>query len=580
MYTCAERVDELIRVNYDVPDHGGVDSGNTLERINCLFDAVSPSRERGNCFTVPDEYTVGDIAKSDTLKLFAEYAVPVVRQKQNPYVTPVRKGRKSGGVQKKGTGGAAAAGVSKKKAEVAVKKNEKVEVAVKKNKTEVVVPQNGSAKIVAANTLKNQKKKERRKRKRDSVKNDMAAKVTVEESSSSESTSSSSSSSEEEENGTGPQVGEGSKAVKVPVVTKKKSAEPVKKQIKVDVKEGVAEKKEKKTAQQKSGPTAANEKKAEQPVTAPAAAATESKMVESPKKVKKAVESPKKKKKQTEKAAVEELAKAPPAPVVKQSEKKTEAAPAPSSPSSSDTSSSSSSSSKSSSSSEENDKGTEIVIDKVEPPAVASPKKQEPSPQKAPAPAPSSSSDESSSSSDDSSSSSDDSSSSSSADGSSSSSDEEVPATQPSGKFDGADGGVLTQLLQSASKGDAASKMVNIDDLKKNAEKQREESAQREAQNAPQQSFQWQKPHTVFKADPLVKLCRIMVTDAVNHERKAKGLQEVPPTKLYRDKENKPDWWPFAHFTAGSFDKKKDAIVVYDIARKVLAAIYKVDLED
>eukprot|EP00889_Picochlorum_renovo_P002448 jgi/Picre1/29478/NNA_004865.t1 len=95
-----KRVDELIRVNYDVPENGGVENKNTLERINCLFDAVSPSRERGNCFTVPDEYTVGDIAQSDILKLFAEYAVPVVRQKQNPYVTPVRKGRKQS-VQKK-----------------------------------------------------------------------------------------------------------------------------------------------------------------------------------------------------------------------------------------------------------------------------------------------------------------------------------------------------------------------------------------------------------------------------------------------------------------------------------------------
>jgi hypothetical protein len=91
-------------------------------------------------------------------------------------------------------------------------------------------------------------------------------------------------------------------------------------------------------------------------------------------------------------------------------------------------------------------------------------------------------------------------------------------------------------------------------------------------------TYQWQKPFSSFPRESLLKLCRMMVRDAVNQERKAKGLEEAHAAKLYKD-ENRPDWWPLHNFSASSFDKKKDAVAVYNATRKVLSAIYRVDLQ-
>ena len=187
----------------------------------------------------------------------------------------------------------------------------------------------------------------------------------------------------------------------------------------------------------------------------------------------------------------------------------------------------------------------------------------------------SSSSDSSESSSDDS-----DSSSPSSSSSDSDTSDEEPLKAQPSGKFDGADGGVLSQLLQSATNDDEKSKKVNVEELKKKAVKDKEAKEQKERDDAVPETFQWQKSHKNFNADSLVKLCRTMVRTIVNHEREAKGLKAVPVSKLYKDQENRPDWWPLGDFTSGSFEKKGDAITVYNAARKVLSAIYDVTLDE
>lgn len=92
--------------------------------------------------------------------------------------------------------------------------------------------------------------------------------------------------------------------------------------------------------------------------------------------------------------------------------------------------------------------------------------------------------------------------------------------------------------------------------------------------------YQWQQGHEKFTRDALVKLCRMMVRECVNHERNAKGEPDLPlnTAAMYRS-ENKPDWWPFQDWCAKSFANKDQAVQVYNAARKVLAAIHDVNLE-
>ena len=68
---------------------------NGVERINCLFDSASPSRQRENCFSVPNEYTIGDISGSDVVRVFAEFSAPLgTKQQQGPFSTPAHAGKK------------------------------------------------------------------------------------------------------------------------------------------------------------------------------------------------------------------------------------------------------------------------------------------------------------------------------------------------------------------------------------------------------------------------------------------------------------------------------------------------------
>ena len=139
----------------------------------------------------------------------------------------------------------------------------------------------------------------------------------------------------------------------------------------------------------------------------------------------------------------------------------------------------------------------------------------------------------------------------------------------PSKRFEG-QGNVLRQLLNKASQGGA----VNLDAVRAEAEA---DHAKETAAAAANINYQWQKGHENYRADALVKLCRMMVRDAINAERKDQGLPELTAAKIYKD--GMPDWWPLADFAAGAFEKKDNAIKVYNAARDVLAAIHGVQLE-
>jgi hypothetical protein len=178
---------------------------------------------------------------------------------------------------------------------------------------------------------------------------------------------------------------------------------------------------------------------------------------------------------------------------------------------------------------------------------------------------------------------SDSSDSSSSSDASSDSSDSDSEAepkatlAKVSGKFTGPDGPGLSNLLVSVGSEDK----VSMKDLKKatKADKKKAAVQEKEAAEAAAQEFQWRKPARSFSTADLKKLCRDIVSHAINHERKAQGQAELGPHSTYKGE--RPSWWPLADFTSKETTKNKENVLnVYEAARKVLSAIYNVTLED
>ena len=118
-------------------------------------------------------------------------------------------------------------------------------------------------------------------------------------------------------------------------------------------------------------------------------------------------------------------------------------------------------------------------------------------------------------------------------------------------------------------------------DLKKatKADKKKAAVQEKEAAEAAAQEFQWRKPARSFSTADLKKLCRDIVSHAINHERKAQGQAELGPHSTYKGE--RPSWWPLADFTSKETTKNKENVLnVYEAARKVLSAIYNVTLED
>jgi len=146
-------------------------------------------------------------------------------------------------------------------------------------------------------------------------------------------------------------------------------------------------------------------------------------------------------------------------------------------------------------------------------------------------------------------------------------------APQPSGKFDNAETQTLNRLLRSVAEKETGVTKGNKQDEEAHAEKQG--SGEQEKKNP----FQWQKAHEKYRVDALIKLCRVMVRDAVNADRQSRGLEALTAAKIYKDPENRPDWWPLAEFSANSFEKKDSAIKVYNAARTMLAVVHGVQLE-
>lgn len=159
----------------------------------------------------------------------------------------------------------------------------------------------------------------------------------------------------------------------------------------------------------------------------------------------------------------------------------------------------------------------------------------------------------------------------------------EAPATQmltqPSGRFDGSDEGLLSQLLRSAArKGEGAT--ANAEELEAAAREEREAAEAAAGGTQRGEEYQWQKGVECYKTSALVRLCRVMVREAINADRAAKGEKELSATQIYKNAENTPDWWPLGKFAASAFEKKDEAMKVYNAARKVLAAVHGVNLAD
>ena len=151
-----------------------------------------------------------------------------------------------------------------------------------------------------------------------------------------------------------------------------------------------------------------------------------------------------------------------------------------------------------------------------------------------------------------------------------------TPAKE-SGKFTGPDGPGLSNLLAAA----ASNEKVSMKDLKKTtkADKKKAEVQEKEAAEAAAQEFQWRKPARSFSTADLKKLCRDIVSHAINHERTAQGQAELGPHSTY--KAERPSWWPLADFTSKETTKNKENVLnVYEAARNVLSAIYNVTLEN
>ena len=166
-----------------------------------------------------------------------------------------------------------------------------------------------------------------------------------------------------------------------------------------------------------------------------------------------------------------------------------------------------------------------------------------------------------------------------SSDSSDSDSEDKPKATtaKASGKFTAPDGPGLSNPLAAAASNDK----VSMKDLKKTtkADKKKAEVKQKEDAEAAAQEFQWRKPARAFSTADLKKLCRDIVSHAINHERKAQGHPELGPHSTYKGE--RPSWWPLADFTSKETTKNKENVVnVYEAARKVLGAIYNVTLED
>ena len=54
----------------------GTLSGARVERLHCLFDSSADNKSTGNRYSVPDTYTVGEVAMAgqSSIRIFAEYA--------------------------------------------------------------------------------------------------------------------------------------------------------------------------------------------------------------------------------------------------------------------------------------------------------------------------------------------------------------------------------------------------------------------------------------------------------------------------------------------------------------------------
>jgi len=145
---------------------------------------------------------------------------------------------------------------------------------------------------------------------------------------------------------------------------------------------------------------------------------------------------------------------------------------------------------------------------------------------------------------------------------------------QPSGRFDNSEG-MLTHLLRSI--GNTKDTKSNVDELKA---KVKNIAGEADAAAKAASTYQWQKSHIHYKSNALIKLCRVMVRDAINLDREARGESAfTTATAIYRDAGNRPDWWPLENFTGSAFEKKEDAVLVYNASRKVLAAVHSIHLD-
>jgi hypothetical protein len=155
---------------------------------------------------------------------------------------------------------------------------------------------------------------------------------------------------------------------------------------------------------------------------------------------------------------------------------------------------------------------------------------------------------------------------------------------KPSGKFAEAGTGLLNSLLRrvAAKKnnaGDGAS--PDVEEEEEGNEGGREGAAANhvKASKLASGGYQWQKSHINYNQKALVKLTRLLVKDAINVDRTAKGLEELSAGNQLYKSTNRPDWWPLEEFGGMAFKKKDDAIKVYNAARKVMAAVRGVELD-
>jgi hypothetical protein len=93
------------------------------------------------------------------------------------------------------------------------------------------------------------------------------------------------------------------------------------------------------------------------------------------------------------------------------------------------------------------------------------------------------------------------------------------------------------------------------------------------------EDFPWVKPAASYDLNPLLKLVREMVRQAVNADRAARGLPAAAPKTFYVDAGNRPDWWPLPVWEASAFKRREVVTQVYNEARKVLAAVHGAALQ-